>query len=315
MARPRKTGIDYFPFDVDFFEDEKIIAVGGEFGAKGETVAIKLLCAIYRNGYFAEWSDMLCYKLLRQSPGIAKGLIEEIVRCLVRRGFFDKSLFDSASILTSAGIQRRYFEIAKFRTLDPCLPYLLVEPKGYAKAPDGVSQEKTQVSQEKTPVSQEKTPQIKVNKIKVNKIKENQGESRACARESSPGPAPSGSEKLSFCPPGEEELGEAVRRPDMQRWSPTLNDAREFRDYYDARGWLMNGQPMRDWLAAFRSWLSKKKRYGGGASSTVVAAPPQAQQQPRQPETPYTPPSPEFLEQLNKTAPWNRQGDSRTEQK
>ena len=34
MARPRKTGLDYFPFDVDFFEDEKIVAIAGEFGLK-----------------------------------------------------------------------------------------------------------------------------------------------------------------------------------------------------------------------------------------------------------------------------------------
>ena len=64
MARPTKKGLDYFPFDVDFFEDEKIAAISGEFGLKGEIVAVKLLCAIYRNGYFILWSDMLRLKIL-----------------------------------------------------------------------------------------------------------------------------------------------------------------------------------------------------------------------------------------------------------
>lgn len=42
MARPNKMGLDYFPFDVDFFNDEKIVAISGEFGIKGEIVVIKL---------------------------------------------------------------------------------------------------------------------------------------------------------------------------------------------------------------------------------------------------------------------------------
>ena len=36
MARPNKIGLDYFPLDVDIFEDEKISAISGEFGIKGE---------------------------------------------------------------------------------------------------------------------------------------------------------------------------------------------------------------------------------------------------------------------------------------
>ena len=47
MARPNKMGLDYFPFDVDFFNDEKIVAISGEFGIKGEIVVIKsALCDI-----------------------------------------------------------------------------------------------------------------------------------------------------------------------------------------------------------------------------------------------------------------------------
>lgn len=126
MARPNKTGLDYFPFDVDFFEDEKIIAISGEFGIKGEITAIKLLCAIYRNGYFILWNDLLKYKLLRNLPGISPELIESIVNRLVLWEFFDKALFDSVKALTSKGIQRRYFEAVKRRKTDGELPYLLI---------------------------------------------------------------------------------------------------------------------------------------------------------------------------------------------
>ena len=115
MARPNKMGLDYFPFDVDFFNDEKIVAISGEFGIKGEIVVIKLLCAIYRNGYFILWNDLLKFKLLRDLPGVSSELLDSIMNRLVLWGFFDKDLFDSMGVLTSAGIQKRYFKISKRR--------------------------------------------------------------------------------------------------------------------------------------------------------------------------------------------------------
>ncbi len=104
MARPNKTGLDYFPFDVDFFEDEKIEAISGEFGMKGELATIKLLCAVYNNGYFAVWNNLLKMKLLKRLPGISIDLLDQIVNRLVQWGFFEKSLFDSDMVLTSNGI-------------------------------------------------------------------------------------------------------------------------------------------------------------------------------------------------------------------
>lgn len=125
MARPNKIGLDYFPLDVDIFEDEKISAISGEFGIKGEITVIKLLCAIYRNGYFILWNDLLKFKLLKNLPGISSELIESIVNRLVLWGFFDKSLFDSVKVLTSKGIQKRYFEAVRRRKDSVDLPYLL----------------------------------------------------------------------------------------------------------------------------------------------------------------------------------------------
>lgn len=126
MGRTRKTGLDYFSFDTDFFSNRKIVCVAGEFGIKGEIVAIKLLCAIYRNGYFMEWSESAKYTLLTQLPGISVSLLEQIVNRLVRWEFFDASLFDSDKVLTSASIQRRYFEAVKWRKIDGNPEYLLI---------------------------------------------------------------------------------------------------------------------------------------------------------------------------------------------
>ena len=126
MARPNKEGLDYFPFDVDFFSDEKIGSISGEFGIKGEITAIKLLCAIYRNGYFILWNDALKMSLLRGLPGISLELLEQIVTRLVRWGFFEQTLFSTVSVITSKGIQERYFKAIKRRKDSSNYPYLLV---------------------------------------------------------------------------------------------------------------------------------------------------------------------------------------------
>ncbi|MCL1942002.1 MAG: DUF4373 domain-containing protein [Candidatus Azobacteroides sp.] len=129
MARTNKTGIDYFPFDVDFFNDEKIEFTSARFGVKGEIIAIRLLCKIYRNGYYTDWSeDENTLLAKRAGEGITPSLVSEIVNELVRRGFFDKSLLDRFRILTSKGIQRRYFEAVKrYKRVDVIRDYLLVD--------------------------------------------------------------------------------------------------------------------------------------------------------------------------------------------
>lgn len=126
MARQTKEGLKYFSFDVDFFDDEKIGAISGEFGIKGEITAIKLLCAVYRNGYFTVWNEPLKMKLLKSLPGINTELLEQIVNRLVRWGFFASSCFSSDKILTSEGIQKRYFEAIKRRKPKEEYPYLLI---------------------------------------------------------------------------------------------------------------------------------------------------------------------------------------------
>lgn len=115
MARPTKEGLDYFPLYVDIFEDEKIEAISGEFGIKREIVVIKLLCAIYKNGYFILWNDLTIAQMLKRLPGISKDLLNNIVERLVLWEFFNKYLFHSVGILTSENIQDIFLEATKRR--------------------------------------------------------------------------------------------------------------------------------------------------------------------------------------------------------
>jgi hypothetical protein len=129
MARTNKTGIDYFPFDVDFFQDEKIQFVSARFGTKGEAITIRLLCKIYRNGYYTEWNDDTALLFAKSvGDGCQDSLVKDVVHELIKRGFFDRSIFDRFSILTSRGIQNRYFEAAKrYKNVGVIDDYLLVD--------------------------------------------------------------------------------------------------------------------------------------------------------------------------------------------
>lgn len=107
-GRPNKEGLDYFSFDVDFFEDDKIRLIEAEFGLKGSYVAIRLLSKIYgTNGYYYKWGADECL-LLAGAIGVSKELVAEIVSGLVKRSFFDERVLLTFGVLTSRSIQKRY---------------------------------------------------------------------------------------------------------------------------------------------------------------------------------------------------------------
>ena len=157
MARPTKDGLDYFPLDVHIFEDEKIEAIAGEFGIKGELAVIKLLCAVYEKGYFAVWDELTKAKLLKRIPGASKELLDQVVNRLVTWGFFNEDLFNSAKVLTSQSIQATYFEATKRRKSPKPTKYVIIANNN---------------SQDKT-VNVNNNSQSKVNKTKVNQSKSN----------------------------------------------------------------------------------------------------------------------------------------------
>lgn len=128
MARPSKNGLDYFPFDTDFFCDEKIVCVAGEHGDIGWIVALKLLVAIYRNGYWLKWTEAVRFKMLLENGGLSGEKLDAIIGSLLKWGFFDRGLFEKEGVLTSRGIQRRYFSIAR-RRKEADRPFLLIKDK------------------------------------------------------------------------------------------------------------------------------------------------------------------------------------------
>ena len=109
MARPMKQGLDYFPLDVDFFRDLKIRKLKRSQGTRAPLVIICLLGYIYRDdGYFLRW-DKDVASLVAEELGFSDGMVTNIVEEAVSVGLFDSVMYEKYSILTSRGIQRRYF--------------------------------------------------------------------------------------------------------------------------------------------------------------------------------------------------------------
>lgn len=113
MARPLKDGVDYFPLDTDFLQDDKVRLIKSEFGAKGILILIALFSEIYRgDGYFKVWNNDCCLLMADAvGCGVVPENITQVVQGCLRRSIFDDGVFQMFGILTSAGIQRRYIRM------------------------------------------------------------------------------------------------------------------------------------------------------------------------------------------------------------
>lgn len=133
MANTFKEGLDYFSFDVDFFNDEKVEFLAARFGIKGEIIAIKLLCKIYRNGYYCNWNNDECMLFAKRAgDGLTPSLVNEAIQELVRRGFFNETLLNSFKILTSKGIQKRYIQaVVRRKNITIDNRFLLINPDDF----------------------------------------------------------------------------------------------------------------------------------------------------------------------------------------
>lgn len=119
-------GIPYFPLDV--YADDKIRLIEAEFGLKGFAIIVKLYQKIYGGfGYYCEWTNDVG---LLFSQDVCEGYssVSEIVSAAIRRGIFDKDLYEKYQILTSRGVQKRYFSaVSRRKQINVKSEYLLVE--------------------------------------------------------------------------------------------------------------------------------------------------------------------------------------------
>lgn len=115
MARPTKQGLDYFPLDVQFLSDIKIRKIMRAQGANSVAVIIALLCNIYKdNGYYILRDEDMGF-LISDEVGVNEAYVEAVIDKAIQVGFFDYELYEKYGILTSNGIQKRFFEATERR--------------------------------------------------------------------------------------------------------------------------------------------------------------------------------------------------------
>lgn len=108
MARPNKQGIDYFPFDVDFFSDIKIRKIARACGSQATSILICLLCNIYKDkGYYILWDEDLPF-VIADTVGVSEGAVKEVILKALQVDFFDQDIYNKHNVLTSLGIQKRF---------------------------------------------------------------------------------------------------------------------------------------------------------------------------------------------------------------
>lgn len=112
MARIAKSGLEYFPFDIDFFQDIRIRKLIKRQGGKAVTVYALLLCLIYKNGYYIQWDKELPF-IGSEISGFDEAYVSEVIKSCLTLGLFDKNLYDTEQVLTSRGIQVRYCNIQR----------------------------------------------------------------------------------------------------------------------------------------------------------------------------------------------------------
>ena len=194
MARPRKDGLDYFPVDVNILNDIKTKKLIRSYGTKTVAILIYLLSAIYRdNGYYLQYDDDLKF-IIADEFDFEESFVENVISKMVEVDFFNKEMFEQHKILTSEGIQKRFFKASERRvSVNILQTYCLINDSStgfmYTETPDepnkceqkprssGVSAYKGTQSKEKDSKEKESKKQESKNKNKENNNTTSSGQS------------------------------------------------------------------------------------------------------------------------------------------
>ena len=187
-GRPPKKNLDFSGWDVDIFDnDTKIDKLLDAQGWTGFGIYFYLCQRAYgSDGYFYRWGYDDCATTARKmGGGIGSGTVRETVGYCLQIGLFDKGLFERWEILTSRGIQRKYWIAIKDRDIKRVIAdYWLLqdsECKGLLKEPlnNDLSLENNNIPPENTsfdggnnnipPIKNSKEKKSKGNKKQIDK--------------------------------------------------------------------------------------------------------------------------------------------------
>ena len=198
-------GINYFPVGVNFMEESAMEVIEAKYGIKGSAIVLKLMCKIYKEGYYIRWDEEQCLIFANKAGReVQAEEVQGIIEILFTKGILDRNSYQENGILTSESIQKVWMEATKRRKRELSeLPYLMVKPEkenGKADTPPALQeiQQPELFKKEKTPVN----PKNVVHHVAVDaknacnsgqsKVKENKAEEN---KELPPSAPPKGEEE------------------------------------------------------------------------------------------------------------------------
>ena len=153
-------GINYFPVGVNFMEENAMEVIEAKYGIKGSAIVLKLMCKIYKEGYYIRWDEEQCLIFANKAGReVQAEEVQGIIEILFTKGILDRNTYQENGILTSESIQKVWMEATKRRKRELSeLPYLMVKPEkenGKADTPPALQeiQQPELFKKEKTPVN------------------------------------------------------------------------------------------------------------------------------------------------------------------
>ena len=250
-----KSGIDYFPLDVTL--NAKFELIEAEFGLTGFGVIVRLLQEIYgKAGYYIEWTEEVAL-LFARKVGLGGSVVSEIIEASIRRGMFDKEKYDKYHVLTSKGIQERYFEaVSRRKTLEVDYNILLVDvaqilPNVY------ISAKNVNIFSKNADIER----QSKVEKSRVEKSKE---EYILCAE-----PQAADAPPVISLPLNDGTFYD-VSENDRAKWSQLYPNVDVLQQLRNMAGWCDANPTKRKTRGGIKrfitAWLAREQDKGGKAS-------------------------------------------------
>ena len=249
-----KSGIDYFPLDVVL--DAKFELIEAEFGLTGFGVVVHLLQEIYgKAGYYIEWTEEVAL-LFARKVGLGGSVVSEIVEASIRRGMFDKEKYDKYRVLTSKGIQTRYFEaVSRRKVLEVDYNILLVDVAQILTNVD-IQAKNVNILSKNADISE----QSKVEKSRVEKSKE---EYILCAK-----PQAADAPPVISLPLNDGTFFD-VSENDMAKWSQLYPNVDVLQQLRNMAGWCDANPAKRKTRGGIKrfitAWLAREQDKGGKA--------------------------------------------------
>jgi len=279
MARPHKTGLDYFPQDTDIFSDRKIKRLIATFGADGFMVNERIKTMIYQDkGYYIHNDEHLAFDVADSlGDGITEAKVKKIIDASVGLGLFNKPMFETENILTSSGIQKRYLMAKRH----------------------GIIADKIKVIADETIINAATTPETAAESTQ-RKEKESKEKERERKGKESKQPARADLEidlleflnkkVAKYYPDGRDKARHALEKfsqthgitqeaidadPALQQkfireedrliekhlTTPMRKDIDECYTYYAARNFQIDRLPIENWRAIIAGWLNKRDTF------------------------------------------------------